>query len=114
MSPQFDTSRQIFDANFALLPVRWGTLRLGYGHEGSKAERPRLQRRRREHLPCDIRHIHEPMPHASRQLRHGMAPRRGFVETGIDYEEGPGGASRRCAITTSPIATASGSRCSRR
>jgi len=32
-SHQFDTSRHIFDANVALTPARWGTLRVGYGHE---------------------------------------------------------------------------------
>jgi MtrB/PioB family decaheme-associated outer membrane protein len=32
-SPQFDTSRHIFDANVAFTPSTWGTVRLGYGHE---------------------------------------------------------------------------------
>jgi MtrB/PioB family decaheme-associated outer membrane protein len=32
-SPQFDSSRHIFDANVSLTPVRWGTFRVGYGHE---------------------------------------------------------------------------------
>jgi MtrB/PioB family decaheme-associated outer membrane protein len=32
-SPQFDSSRHLFDANVAVTPVRWGTIRLGYGHE---------------------------------------------------------------------------------
>ena len=33
LSHQFDTSRHIFDANMAVTPVRWGTFRVGYGHE---------------------------------------------------------------------------------
>jgi MtrB/PioB family decaheme-associated outer membrane protein len=33
LSHQYDTSRHIFDANVALTPARWGTLRAGYGHE---------------------------------------------------------------------------------
>jgi hypothetical protein len=32
-SPQFDNSRHIFDANVSLTPIRWGTFRVGYGHE---------------------------------------------------------------------------------
>jgi MtrB/PioB family decaheme-associated outer membrane protein len=34
LSTQFDTSRQIFDANVSFTPASWGTLRAGYGHEG--------------------------------------------------------------------------------
>ena len=33
LSHQFDISRHIFDAVVALTPVRWGTLRVGYGQE---------------------------------------------------------------------------------
>jgi MtrB/PioB family decaheme-associated outer membrane protein len=33
LSHQFDTSRHIFDANVSFTPSRWGTLRVGYGHE---------------------------------------------------------------------------------
>jgi hypothetical protein len=33
LSHQYDTSRHIFDANVSLTPVRWGTIRVGYGHE---------------------------------------------------------------------------------
>jgi hypothetical protein len=33
-SPQFDNSRHYFDANAAFTPAGWGTLRVGYGHEG--------------------------------------------------------------------------------
>ena len=33
LSHQFDTSRQIFDANISYTPARFGTLRVGYGHE---------------------------------------------------------------------------------
>jgi hypothetical protein len=32
-SPQFDTSRHIFDANTMFTPSAWGTLRVGYGYE---------------------------------------------------------------------------------
>jgi MtrB/PioB family decaheme-associated outer membrane protein len=33
LSHQFDTSRHILDANASFTPVRWGALRVGYGHE---------------------------------------------------------------------------------
>jgi hypothetical protein len=33
VSHQFDTSRHIFDANAALTPGNWGTVRVGYGRE---------------------------------------------------------------------------------
>jgi MtrB/PioB family decaheme-associated outer membrane protein len=33
LSHQFDTSRHIFDANLSYTPARFGTLRVGYGHE---------------------------------------------------------------------------------
>jgi hypothetical protein len=33
ISHQFDTSRHFLDANMSLTPVRWGTVRVGYGRE---------------------------------------------------------------------------------
>lgn len=32
---QYDTSRHLFDANASFTPVRWGTLRVGYGYEAT-------------------------------------------------------------------------------
>jgi hypothetical protein len=91
LSPQFDTSRQIFDANFALLPLRWGTLRLGYGHEG-------VERRGRGFSDVGeniLRATFDTFTSQFLTLRasYDMGWRRGegFVETGTDYEEGPGG-----------------------
>jgi MtrB/PioB family decaheme-associated outer membrane protein len=37
-TPQFDNTRQIFDANIAYTPSHLGTIRLGYGHEGVTRE----------------------------------------------------------------------------
>ncbi len=91
LSPQFDTSRQIFDANFALVPVSWGTLRLGYGHEG-------VERRGRGFSDVGeniFRATFDTFTSQYLTLRasYDMGWRRGegFVETGTDYEEGPGG-----------------------
>jgi Putative outer membrane beta-barrel porin, MtrB/PioB len=37
-SPQFDNARQLFDASVSFTPSGWGTLRVGYGHEGITRE----------------------------------------------------------------------------
>jgi MtrB/PioB family decaheme-associated outer membrane protein len=37
-SPQFDNSRQNFDANLSFTPTGWGSIRVGYGHEGITRE----------------------------------------------------------------------------
>jgi hypothetical protein len=90
-SPQFDVSRDIFDANVSFTPAGWGTLRVGYGHEA-------VQRHGRgfsdvgEHI---FRVSFDTFSSRYVTVRAGfdVARRRGegFVETGIDYEEGPGG-----------------------
>ena len=91
LSPQFDTSRHLLDANVALTPVSWGTLRVGYGYEG-------VDRRGR-----GFSNVGENIFRASfdtytsqyvtLRAAFDMGWRRGegFVETGIDYETGPGG-----------------------
>jgi len=90
-SPQFDISRQIFDANVSLTPARWGTLRVGYGHEA-------VERHGRgfsdvgEHI---FRVSFDTFSSRYVTVRAGFDVGRrrgeGFVETGVDYEEGPGG-----------------------
>jgi hypothetical protein len=37
-SPQFDNSRDLFDASVSYTPAGWGTVRAGYGHEGITRE----------------------------------------------------------------------------
>jgi MtrB/PioB family decaheme-associated outer membrane protein len=91
LSHQFDTSRHIFDANASFTPVRWGTLRVGYGHEA-------VERHGRgfsdvgEHI---FRASFDTFSSQYVSVRTSLdvARRRGqgFVETGIDYEAGPGG-----------------------
>jgi hypothetical protein len=91
LSHQFDTSRHIFDANVSFTPARWGTLRVGYGHEA-------VERHGRgfsdvgEHI---FRVSFDTFSSRWVTVRAGfdVARRRGegFVETGIDYELGPGG-----------------------
>jgi MtrB/PioB family decaheme-associated outer membrane protein len=90
LSHQFDTSRHIFDANVSFTPASWGTLRVGYGHEA-------VERHGRgfsdvgEHI---FRVSFDTFSSQYVTVRAGfdVARRRGegFVETGVDYEIGPG------------------------
>jgi MtrB/PioB family decaheme-associated outer membrane protein len=91
LSPQFDTSRHLFDANVALTPVRWGTLRLGYGYEA-------VDRHGRGFSEVGENIFRATFDTYTSQYvtfraSYDMGWRRGegFVETGIDYEAGPGG-----------------------
>lgn len=90
-SPQFDISRQIFDANVSFTPARWGTLRAGYGHEA-------VERHGRgfsdvgEHI-FRVSFDTFSSQYVTVRAAFDVGRRRGegFVETGIDYELGPGG-----------------------
>ena len=90
-SPQFDITRQFFDANASFTPARWGTVRVGYGHEA-------VERHGRgfsdvgEHIfrvSFDTFSSQYVTVRASFDV--GRRRGEGFVETGIDYELGPGG-----------------------
>jgi MtrB/PioB family decaheme-associated outer membrane protein len=90
-SPQFDINRQNFDSNVSFTPASWGTLRVGYGHEA-------VERHGRgfsdvgEHI---FRVSFDTFSSQYVTVRTGFDVGRrrgeGFVETGIDYELGPGG-----------------------
>ncbi|MBI4487051.1 MAG: MtrB/PioB family outer membrane beta-barrel protein [Acidobacteria bacterium] len=91
LSPQFDISRQIFDASASFTPAGWGTVRVGYGHEA-------VERHGRgfsdvgEHIfraSYDVFSSQYVMVRAS----FDAARRRGegFIEADVDYQEGPGG-----------------------
>jgi hypothetical protein len=90
-SHQFDTSRQIFDANFAVVPVSWGTLRLGYGYEGVSRHGRGFSDVGENILRATFDTFTS--QYVTLRASYDMGWRRGegFVETGIDYEEGPGG-----------------------
>lgn len=91
ISHQFDTSRQIVDASLSFTPGSFGTLRVGYGHEA-------VERHGRgfadvgEHI---FRTSFDAFSSRFVTVRAAFdAARRrgeGFVETGVDYEVGPGG-----------------------
>jgi hypothetical protein len=91
ISHQFDTSRHVFDANMSFTPASFGTLRVGYGHEA-------VERHGRgfsdvgEHI---FRTSFDAFSsrYVTVRAAFDVARRRGegFVETGVDYELGPGG-----------------------
>ena len=77
LSPQFDNSRKMFDANASYSLTGWGALRVGYGHEAWERHGRGFSDVGDEHLPRVVRHILEPVLHASRGLRAIVAARRG-------------------------------------
>ncbi|HEX2444861.1 MAG TPA: MtrB/PioB family outer membrane beta-barrel protein [Vicinamibacterales bacterium] len=91
LSHQFDTQRQIFDANASFAATSWASLRVGYGYEG-------VERHGRGFSDTGeniFRVSFDTFASALVTIRAGFDVSRrrgeGFVETGIDYETGPGG-----------------------
>ena len=91
LSPQFDNSRHLFDSNVSFSTNGWGTVRVGYGREN-------IERRGRGfadvgenifRLSYDVWSGQYVTVRGNVDL--GWRRGDGFVETGIDYEEGPGG-----------------------
>ena len=90
-SEQFDNSRHIFDANVSFTPTGWGTVRAGYGHEA-------VERHGRGF--SDVGENIFRLSYDTYSSRYftvrtavdvGRRRGEGFVESGIDYESGPGG-----------------------
>ena len=91
ISHQFDSSRHLLDTGVSFTPGGWGTVRVGYGHEA-------VERHGRgfsdvgEHI---FRLSYDTYSSRYVTLRAGFDVQRrrgeGFVEAGIDYEQGPGG-----------------------
>jgi MtrB/PioB family decaheme-associated outer membrane protein len=88
---QYDASRHIFDANIALTPLRWGTVRVGYGHEAVERHGRGFSDTGENifRVSFDTYTSQYVMVRASFDASRRRG--EGFVETGIDYEEGPGG-----------------------
>ena len=90
-SPQFDNSRHLFDANISFTTNGWGTVRAGYGRED-------IARHGRGFADVGeniFRLSYDAYSNQYFSVRGSfdMGRRRGsgFVETGVDYEQGPGG-----------------------
>jgi MtrB/PioB family decaheme-associated outer membrane protein len=91
ISHQFDSSRHLLDTGVSFTPGGWGTVRVGYGHEA-------VERHGRgfsdvgEHI---FRLSYDTFSSRYVTVRAGFDAQRrrgeGFVETGVDYELGPGG-----------------------
>jgi MtrB/PioB family decaheme-associated outer membrane protein len=91
ITEQFDTSRHLLDTGVSFTPGGWGTVRVGYGHEA-------VERHGRgfsdvgEHI---FRLSYDTFSSRYLTVRAGFDVGRrrgeGFVETGVDYELGPGG-----------------------
>jgi MtrB/PioB family decaheme-associated outer membrane protein len=91
LSHQFDTQRHIFDANASFAATSWSALRVGYGHEA-------VERHGRGFSDTGeniFRLSFDTFATQYLTVRAGFDVSRrrgeGFVETGIDYETGPGG-----------------------
>ena len=89
-SPQFDNSRHLFDANISYSLGVWGTARVGYGRED-------IERHGRGFADVGeniFRLSYDVYSNQYFSVRGSFdAGRRrgsGFVETGVDYEVGPG------------------------
>jgi MtrB/PioB family decaheme-associated outer membrane protein len=90
ISHQFDSSRHLLDTGVSFTPGGWGTVRVGYGHEA-------VERHGRgfsdvgEHI---FRLSYDTFSSRYVTVRAGFDVGRrrgeGFVETGVDYELGPG------------------------
>ena len=90
LSPQFDNSRHLLDANFSFTPAGWGTVRAGYGRED-------ITRHGRGFADVGeniFRLSYDAYTGQYFTVRGsfdaGWRRGAGFVETGVDYEVGPG------------------------
>ncbi|HEY5618905.1 MAG TPA: MtrB/PioB family outer membrane beta-barrel protein [Vicinamibacterales bacterium] len=90
-SPQFDISRRFFDANVAFTPAQWGTLRVGYGHEGVERQGRGFADVGEHIFRASFDTFSSQYVTVRAAFDVGRRRGEGFVETGVDYESGPGG-----------------------
>jgi len=90
-TPQFDISRQFFDANASFTPVRWGTFRLGYGHEAVERHGRGFSDVGEHIVRVSFDTFSSQYVTVRTSFDVGRRRGEGFVETGVDYELGPGG-----------------------
>jgi MtrB/PioB family decaheme-associated outer membrane protein len=91
LSHQFDTSRHILDANASFTPVRWGTVRVGYGHEAVERHGRGFSDVGEHIFRASFDTFSSQYVTVRASVDVGRRRGDGFVETGIDYETGPGG-----------------------
>jgi MtrB/PioB family decaheme-associated outer membrane protein len=90
-SPQFDNSRHIFDGNFTFSPTRWGTLRVGYGHEAVERHGRGFSDVGENIFRASFDAYTSQYVTLRASYDVGWRRGEGFVESGVDYETGPGG-----------------------
>jgi len=90
-TPQFDITRQFFDANASFTPARWGTLRVGYGYEAAERHGRGFSDVGEHIFRVSFDTFSSQYVTVRASFDVGRRRGEGFVETGIDYESGPGG-----------------------
>ena len=91
LSHQFDIRRNLFDANMLLTPVSWGTLRVGYGHEAVERHGRGFSDVGEHIFRISFDTFSSQYVTVRAAVDVGRRRGEGFVETGVDYELGPGG-----------------------
>jgi MtrB/PioB family decaheme-associated outer membrane protein len=90
-SHQFDNSRHLFDANVSFTPSRYGTFRVGYGHEAVERHGRGFSDVGENIFRASWDTYSSRWVTVRAAFDYGRRRGEGFVETGVDYEEGPGG-----------------------
>ena len=90
-SHQYDTTRQTFDANMSYSLTGWGAVRVGYGHDAYERHGRGFSETGEDTFRISFDTISS--QYFSIRAAYDISSREGdgFVETGTDYEEGPGG-----------------------
>ena len=91
LSHQFDIRRNLFDATMLVTPISWGTLRLGYGHEAVERHGRGFSDVGEHTFRVSFDAYSSQYVTVRAAVDVGRRRGEGFVETGIDYELGPGG-----------------------
>ena len=91
LSHQYDTSRHLFDANVSFTPAGAGTIRVGYGHEAVERHGRGFADVGEDLFRASYDAYSTQYVTVRTSFDTGRRRGEGFVETGIDYELGPGG-----------------------
>jgi hypothetical protein len=91
LSEQFDNSRDYFDATLSMATRGWGTVRVGYGREDVERHGRGFADVGENIFRLSYDAYSSQFVTVRGNVDLGWRRGDGFVETGIDYEEGPGG-----------------------
>lgn len=90
-SHQYDTTRQTFDANALFSLTGWGGLRVGYGHDAYERHGRGFDESGEDTFRVSFDTVWNRVFSIRASFDVSSREGEGFVETGTDYEEGPGG-----------------------